>query len=121
MQTSTITKGQYAEQLACDYLGMQGLKTIARNFRCRRGEIDIIMEQGKTIVFVEVRYRKHTQFGTGAETVNREKQTKLITAAMAYLQKNPCYNNRPSRFDVISITAQSPEPHIEWITDAFQS
>ena len=121
MNTSTIEKGQDAEKLASEHLEKQGLTLIERNFRCPRGEIDIIMEQGKTIVFVEVRYRKHTQFGTGAETVTKNKQSKLIMTAMYYLQKKPQYSNRPSRFDVVSITPELHGPHIDWITDAFQN
>lgn len=121
MQATTIEKGQDAEELACRYLGKQGLKLVSRNYRCVRGEIDIIMEHDNSIVFIEVRFRKDSRYGTGAETVTRTKQAKLITTAMHYLQNNPRYSNRPSRFDVVSITGQSSEPQIDWITDAFQN
>ena len=121
MPVSTLEKGLDAEQLACDYLGKKGLKILTRNFRCPRGEIDIIMEHDNYIVFVEVRYRKNTHYGTGAETVTQTKQNKLITTAMYYLQSKPQYRNRPSRFDVVSITTQASEPQIDWIKDAFQN
>ena len=121
MQATTLEKGQHAEQLACDYLRKQGLKTLARNYRCRRGEIDLVMGHGQTLVFVEVRYRKQTRFGSGAESVTATKQAKLISTAKYYLQENPAYANRPARFDVVSITEQQPEPQIEWIPDAFQT
>lgn len=81
----------------------------------------MVMEENNTIVFVEVRYRKQTRFGSGAESVNHTKQGKLIATALHYLQKHPKYNNRPSRFDVVSITQQAAQAEIDWIKDAFQS
>lgn len=120
MAKTTIEAGNEAENMACHYLVKKGLKTLCRNYRCRRGEIDAIMEDDKTIVFVEVRYRKHTQFGSGAESVTHTKQNKLIATALHYLQKHPKYNNRPSRFDVVSISHQSQQLEIDWIQDAFQ-
>ncbi len=79
------------------------------------------MEDGDIIVFVEVRYRKNTRFGSGAESITHAKQAKLIATALYYLQKHPKYHNRPTRFDVISITNQIQQNGIDWIKDAFQS
>jgi len=121
MQKSTVATGKAAEDMACDYLSQQGLTLLSRNYHCPRGELDLVMQEADTIVFVEVRYRKHTQFGSGAETVTRAKQSRLITTALHYLQTHPKYNNRPSRFDVISICPQAQASAIDWIKDAFQS
>ena len=121
MAKTAIETGHDAEDMACHYLLEQGLKTLCRNYRCPRGEIDAIMEDNNIIVFVEVRYRKHTRFGSGAETVTHAKQSKLIATALHYLQKHPKYSNRPSRFDVISISHHSQQAKIDWIQDAFQN
>lgn len=121
MLKTAIETGQQAEELACHYLSKQGLKTLCRNFRSPRGELDVVMEDGETIVFVEVRYRKQNRFGSGAESVNHTKQAKLVATALYYLQQHPKYYNRPTRFDVVSITSQIQQPGIDWIKDAFQS
>ena len=121
MLKTAIETGQQAEEMACHYLSEQGLKVLCRNFRSPRGELDVIMEDGDIIAFVEVRYRKQTRFGSGAESVNHTKQAKLIATALYYLQKHPKYNNRPTRFDVVSITQPMQQAGIDWIKDAFQS
>ncbi|MDH5444878.1 MAG: YraN family protein [Gammaproteobacteria bacterium] len=117
---TTLETGQHAEQLACEYLTRQGLKLIKQNFRCQRGEIDLIMKHNKNIIFTEVRYRKNTSFGTGAETVTYKKQAKLIMAAQFFFQKHPEFSYSPSRFDVVSISQVNGQFHIDWIKDAFQ-
>lgn len=121
MPKTAIETGHDAENIACHYLTRQGLKILCRNFHCPRGEIDAVMKDGETLVFVEVRYRKHTRFGSGAESVTHTKQAKLIATALYYLQKHPKYSNRPCRFDVVSITQQPQQPDIDWIKDAFQN
>lgn len=121
MVSTAIETGQQAEELACHYLSKQGLKTLCRNFRSPRGELDVVMQDGETIVFVEVRYRKQTRFGSGAETITHTKQAKLVATALYYLQLHPKYHNRPTRFDVVSMTKQVQQAEIDWIKDAFQS
>lgn len=111
--------GDQAEQLACQYLHERGLKTLVRNFHCSRGELDVIMEDGETIVFVEVRYRRNSHFGDGAESVTKTKQGKLISSALYYLQQHPEFNDRPSRFDVVAITNLQQQSDIDWIKNAF--
>lgn len=106
--------GGVKEQLAVDYLQGRGLRLLARNHRCRQGEIDLVMRDGDIIVFVEVRYRGSSRFGTPAESVDWHKQRRLIAAAGHYLQKNPSV--LPCRFDVVAISAQD---RLEWIQDAF--
>lgn len=110
-------KGDQAERLAEQHLRQQGLKTLSRNYHCRAGEVDIIMQQDDVIVFVEVRYRRQSRHGSAAESVTRSKQQKLIHAASHYLSRYHLHN-RPCRFDVVAISGSTPE--ITWITDAFR-
>jgi putative endonuclease len=104
------------ERLAADYLQAQGLRLIARNHRCRFGEIDLVMGDAGALVFVEVRYRGSSRFGTAAETVDRHKQRRLAAAADHYLQGHPTV--LPCRFDVVAIAGQD---RIEWFKNAFST
>ncbi|MBK1643356.1 YraN family protein [Thiocapsa imhoffii] len=106
--------GEQKERLAEDYLTRHHLQLIARNHRCRRGEIDLIMRDGETLVFVEVRFRHSSHFGSPAETVDRRKQQRLTLAARHYLLRHPTV--LPCRFDVIAISGQD---RIQWIKNAF--
>lgn len=110
------TKGQWAENLAERYLENQGLTLLERNFSCKGGEIDLIMEQGEILVFVEVRYRKDSN---PLETINRPKERRIILCAEKYLLNYPSSLYPPCRFDVVVIQEQ-PIEKIEWIPDAFR-
>lgn len=114
---TTRQQGQDAETQVYDYLQQQGLKPLARNVRSYRGEIDLIMEEGDTVVFIEVRLRTRTDFGSGAESVTRSKQKKLIATAAYYLQQNKRLAKRPARFDVVSVSSQQ---NMDWIKNAFE-
>ena len=112
--------GATAEQTACCYLEQQGLKRVVENYLLPKvGEIDLVMLDGKTLVFVEVRSRKHNRFGSPEETISRSKQTRLIKTANHFLQNNPKHSKRPCRFDVVALTGGEAEPEIHWIPDAF--
>ena len=113
--------GRDAESHACDYLLAQGLSLLTRNFSSRRGEIDLIMDDGQSLVFIEVRYRRHDAYGSGAESVDRRKQARLTACAQHYLQENPAASQRPCRFDVVAISGAGDKPEIHWIRDAFPS
>ena len=106
--------GGEKEQIACRYLEGQGLRLLARNHRCRHGEIDLVMRDADTLVFVEVRYRRSQRFGTAAESVDAHKQRRLAAAAGHYLQGHP--SPLPCRFDVLAIGA---DDCIDWIRHAF--
>lgn len=108
--------GAAKESLAADYLERRGLRLIERNHRCRLGEIDLVMRDRDSLVFVEVRYRGSLRFGTPAETVDRRKQRRLIAAAGHWLQANPSV--LPCRFDVVAISGQD---RIEWLKNAFNA
>jgi len=103
-----------------EYLEGKGLTLLTRNYHCRRGEIDIIMQDGNFLVFIEVRYRKNDHFGSAAESVTRQKQQRLLTTADYYLQNEKQSADNACRFDVITLSGQQ-YPQIEWIKDAFQA
>lgn len=114
--------GQRAEQVASTFLEQQGLTLVERNYACTRGEIDLIMRDRNTLVFVEVRYRRSRRYGSAAESVDWRKQGKLLATAEHYLQAHPKAARQPCRFDVIALTGQGREPdHVDWIADAFQA
>jgi putative endonuclease len=92
---------------------------ISRNFRCRLGELDLVMEDGDDLVFVEVRLRNHARFGDGAASITAAKRQKLVRAARAFLQRNPGYQNRRCRFDVVAVTGQVGKMRLRWLKDAF--
>jgi len=114
---STKAVGDYAESLAEDFLKAHKVKILEKNFSCRSGEIDLIVKDKDTLVFVEVRYRKSTNFGQPFETVTKTKQNKIIRSAQTYLQKHPKAANKACRFDVISIQ----QGEIDWIKNAFDT
>lgn len=111
--------GQAAEDIAERFLRSRGLSSRARNFRCPQGEIDLIMADQQTLVFVEVRYRRHSHYGSPAETVSRQKQRKVIKAAQHYLLQQR-YGQQPDcRFDVVALTSLSNTDDILWLQNAF--
>jgi putative endonuclease len=108
-------RGVAAEALAADYLQERGLKIIARNYRCRLGEIDLIAREGRTTIFVEVRQRRSSAFGGAAASITARKRTRLIRAARHYLSR---MDAMPAcRFDALLI--EGDPPRIDWIRNAF--
>jgi putative endonuclease len=122
-KTRIQSTGQQAEDEACKYLIRNGLKAVTRNYRCKYGEIDLIMQDEDTLVFIEVRYRKNIRFGSSAETVTLGKQKKLIIAAQHFIQSEPRLQSSPCRFDVVALspdsTSKKSGPAIDWIRNAF--
>lgn len=116
MSDSRQQIGRAAEDAAAALLTSHGLATVTRNYRCRGGEIDLIMRDGDTLVFVEVRFRRSQRFGGALGSVTASKQRRIVFAARHYLQSanwpGPC------RFDVVGVADASPP---EWIRDAFQT
>ena len=109
--------GADAELRAEQFLQRQGLHTLIKNYRCKLGEIDLIMQQGDDLIFVEVRLRSHRQFANAAESVTVRKQQKIINAAQRYLQEKQLTDSANCRFDVIAFSDNHSEP--EWIKNAF--
>ena len=107
-------QGRKAEDVACGFLQRNGLSLIERNYRCRYGEIDLIMQDDDTLVFVEVRYRNSNKFGDAAESVDGNKRRKLVFTANHYLQNTTF--KQATRFDVIAL---APDQSPQWICNAF--
>ncbi|MDD5033209.1 MAG: YraN family protein [Methylococcaceae bacterium] len=111
--------GKQAEDAALAHLQSQGLHLIERNYRCRAGEIDLVMRDGPRLVFVEVRYRADLRFGGALESVDWRKRAKLIATASLYLAARRI--DRPSRFDVVAVSPDGGKLAVQWIQDAFQA
>ena len=121
---STLSRresGAQWEKTAESFLRKHGLSLLQRNFSSRFGEIDLIMEDKGTLVFVEVKYRKSSQHGSGAEAVTFHKQGRISRTAAWYLAKNPHKGDQTCRFDVISIDPKKGDQGIDWIRNAFYS
>ncbi len=111
--------GDTGEFLAREYLGRQGYRIIAENFRTRLGEIDIIAENKGVLVFVEVKTRSSRLFGTPADAITMNKKRKISKLALEYISRNKLHD-RPARFDVVAVQINgSGPPEIELFTDAF--
>ena len=102
-----LSKGLAFENIALKYLQNHQLRLIERNFRTRCGEIDLIMKDGSTLTFIEVRYRKSTTHGSSSESVTPTKQKKIIKSAQIYLMKKNLWHLN-SRFDVVAISPKIP-------------
>lgn len=109
--------GRQAEDLAARFLEKKKLRIIARNYRCRGGEIDLVCRDGKVLVFVEVRLRQSPAFGGAAASVTAIKQRRIILAAQHFLMTNALTND-DCRFDCILMNGTSGN-NIEWLRDAF--
>ncbi|MBT8048801.1 MAG: YraN family protein [Xanthomonadales bacterium] len=114
-------RGDYWEKIAESFLNCRGLKTIERNYLSRFGEIDLVMLDGETVVFAEVRYRANTRHGSGADSVTHAKQRRIISAARRFIQCHPETSTRPCRFDVLSIGVENGDTRVNWIQDAFNT
>jgi putative endonuclease len=114
--------GNQAEDIALNYLIQQGLVLIEQNYLTKVGEIDIIMldKAEQVLVFVEVRYRKNTYFGSATESVDQTKQLKIMRAAEHYLGCQQKFDEYICRFDVIGLESDLKYPEINWIKDAFE-
>ena len=106
-----------AEAMLC----AQGMQCVARNHRCRGGELDLVMLADQQLVFVEVRYRRGVRFGTAAESVDARKQQRLIRAAEDFLMCFPQFANHPCRFDVMALYGDADAPGCDWIAGAFSA
>ncbi|ANO52193.1 YraN family protein [Woeseia oceani] len=116
-----LKRGAEAENYALSWLRRHKLQCLARNIRSRFGEIDLVMEDGRTIVFVEVRYRGANNRLSAAQSVDHRKQHKLTLTASWYLARNPSLQHRPVRFDVVAIDGRSADRSaLQWIKDAFR-
>ena len=108
-------KGSEAEHAAADYLATRGLRLVERNWRCKGGEIDLVMRDGATLVFVEVRARGGAAFGGAAASITAAKQARVILAARHYLAAKGL--DAPCRFDAVLIQGG----RLTWLKGAFEA
>lgn len=113
--------GDVFEQRAQVELERAGLKLLARNYTTRHGELDLVMREGDTVVFVEVRYRVRAGHGDAAASVTAAKQGKLICTAQLWLAANPQHAQRPCRFDVVSYDGPAGHAQMQWLRAAFDA
>ena len=109
--------GAQAEECARAYLEARGLLLVARNYRCRQGEVDLVMRDGEFIAFIEVRLRRAGALVSAAESVDPRKQRRIIAAARHYLSGK---TEAPCRFDCVLLDRLDP-PAIEWVKSAFEA
>lgn len=115
---STDNGGAQAEQWAVRYLQQQGLKPVAQNYRSRFGEIDLIMRDGATLVFVEVRLRRNAGFGGAAASIDARKQQRIIRTAQQYLAA--AAHTPPCRFDAV-LMDDAQGSNAQWLRNAFEA
>lgn len=118
-KTSHLAAGQRAEDSALAYLVAQGLRLVERNYRSRMGEIDLVMQDGAGLVFVEVRYRASDRFGGALESIDGRKRARIMAAASHYLVSKRI--DRPVRFDVVALSPGNGRLAVQWVKDAFQA
>lgn len=121
MRLTTRQQGSRWERAAESFLCRKGLRTLARNYHSRFGEIDLVMLEGPILVFVEVRYRRNDRHGSGADTVTRNKQVRLVSTARQYLRNHADHARRACRFDVVSIGSGAEGIELQWIRAAFDA
>lgn len=113
-----IKQGVQAEKLAAQYLQQQGLKLVAQNYRGRFGEIDLIMQDGASLVFIEVRLRRNANFGGAAASIDTPKQQRIIRTAHQYLAG--LTHTPPCRFDAVLMDDVKGE-NLQWLKNAFDA
>lgn len=119
MSLARKSTGREGEEIAAAYLRQAGYRLLERNYRCRFGEIDIVAEEGRTIVFVEVKCRRTGTFGDPQLAVGLAKQKRLSLAALHYLGARHL-TNRCARFDVVAVKLLAGESRVELIRNAFE-
>lgn len=114
--------GREAEQQALEHLRAHGLTLLAQNWLCKRGELDLVMLDGDTVVFIEVRYRLHAQWGGALASIDARKRGKLVLAAQYFLIEQAHWAHYPCRFDVIALEGTATQAsRLNWIRNAFDS
>jgi putative endonuclease len=118
---TTRARGASVEAAAHAHLRRAGLEPVATNAGYRVGELDLVMRDGSTLVFVEVRYRADDRFGGGAASITASKRHRLVRAASLFLASHPRWADAPCRFDVVDASGAVDAPTLTWIRDAFRA
>jgi putative endonuclease len=113
--------GSAFEQRACMELERAGLKLLVRNYTTRYGELDLVMRDGDTVVFVEVRHRIRAGYGNAAASITAAKQAKLVQTAQLWLAAHPQHAQRACRFDVVTYDGPGDDAKMAWLRNAFEA
>jgi putative endonuclease len=119
MQTKRQVLGKEGEEIAESYLTKKGYRLVERNYRCRGGEVDLIVLDRRVIVFVEVKARNDASFGSPLESVHPRKQQRMTRAALIFLSEHKLHH-RDARFDVVGISFGGDKPAVEHVQNAFE-
>ena len=121
MNNVRMQRGAAAEELAAQYLQVRGLRILARNLRCKAGELDLVCLDGGVLAIVEVRQRGSAEFGGALASVTWTKQRKITRAAQFFLRREKEWKSLALRFDVLAIEGLPDGAHrIDWVKDAFR-
>jgi putative endonuclease len=122
MKNARMLRGAAAEELAAQYLQVRGLKILARNLRCKAGELDLVCLDDGMLAIVEVRQRGRADFGGALVSVTRAKRRKIIRAAQFFALRERHWRNLAIRFDVLAVEGLPDGAHrIDWVQDAFRA
>lgn len=113
-------KGSEAERLACGHLQARGLIRLAANYRCRYGELDLVMRDGAQLVVVEVRSRRSDRHGAPEASISHRKRRCLMRAAQCFVRDNPQFSGMMLRFDVVGVLKEASRARYRWIRNALQ-
>jgi putative endonuclease len=117
-----LASGKAWEHAAAELLAKRGIDIIARGYRCRLGELDLVGIDGSTLVVVEVRARASGARGRAVETVGPRKQRRIVNATRHFLMHHPAWLAQPIRFDVVAVDdIDTAEPRVQWVKGAFQA
>ena len=117
-----LQRGRHWEAVAADYLEDHGLTVLARGYRCRLGELDLVCRDGRLLVVVEVRARASSSYGSAVETVDARKRAKIVRATRHFLTTRREWHDAQVRFDVVAFDAtDAEEPVLRWIPNAFDA
>ncbi len=116
-----LQHGTAAERIACHWLQQRGLRLLEANFRCKPGELDLIMLDNDCVVIVEVRYRARQTHGGALQSVTPAKQKKILRATHCYLQRHKELRSKPLRFDVLALHGPLDRPAASWCKRAFDA
>lgn len=121
MKNQRLERGAAAEQLAADTLGARGVKILARNLRCKAGELDLVGLEDGMLIIVEVRRRERADFGGALASVTAVKQRRILRATRFFLQRERNWRGLALRFDVFAVQGAPSAQQITWIKDAFRA
>lgn len=120
MTARHLQSGSDAERQARNYLEARGLRTLCTNFRCRAGELDLIMLDKGCLAIVEVRYRRRTGHGGSLASVTRAKQQRIVLATRYFVQRYRQWSQFPLRFDVVALSGPPDKLTVDWCQRAFE-